>query len=300
VTVSVDGHELKLTNLDKVLYPTHGFTKGEVIDYYARVAPILLPHVVERPLTVKRYPDGVNSQFFFEKNAARGTPSWVRTVVLPAPGSTKNRETVNYIVIHTTADLVRLANLAALELHVPQWWVSDEDEPQMPDLLVFDLDPGAPATIEECCEVALLLRDAAAEDGVTLFPKTSGSKGMQLSGPISVDSFDAPSRYARALAQRLETSHPKLVVSKMAKDLRRGKVFIDWSQNNPAKTTVAAYSLRAREEPTVSTPLTWDEVAGGGALRFTATDVLARIERHGDLWAGTLDNSLRVLLPPVE
>jgi bifunctional non-homologous end joining protein LigD len=224
----------------------------------------------------------------------------VRTVELPAPGSTKNRETVNYIVVQETADLVRLANLAALELHVPQWWVSEDDEPQLPDLLVFDLDPGAPATIEQCREVALLLREAAAEDGVTLFPKTSGSKGMQLSAPISVESFDAPSQYAKALAQRLEKSHPKLALSSMSKDLRRGKVFIDWSQNNPAKTTVAPYSLRAREEPTVSTPLSWDEVSGGGPLRFTADDVLRRIEQDGDLWAGTLDDSLRALLPPVE
>jgi bifunctional non-homologous end joining protein LigD len=297
ITVEVDGRHLKLTNLDKVLYPEHGFTKGEVIDYYARIAPILLPYLAERPLTVKRYPDGVNKQFFFEKNAARGTPAWVRTVVLPAPGSTKNRETVNYIVVHSVADLVRLANLAALELHVPQWWVSGEDEPQTPDLLVFDLDPGAPAAIAECCEVALLVQAAAAEDGVTLFPKTSGSKGMQLSGPIAVDDVQTPSRYARALAQRLEKTHPKLVVSSMSKDLRRGKVLIDWSQNNPAKTTVAAYSLRARDEPTVSTPLTWDEVATGGALRFTATDVLARVDSRGDLWAGVLDDSLRAVLP---
>jgi bifunctional non-homologous end joining protein LigD len=217
--------------------------------------------------------------------------------VLPAPGSTKNRETVNYIVVQQTADLVRLANLAALELHVPQWWVSEQDEAQTPDLLVFDLDPGAPATIQECCEVALLVRDAAAEDGVTLFPKTSGSKGMQLSGPISVDDIEAPSRYAKALAQRLEKAHPKLTLSNMSKDLRRGKVFIDWSQNNAAKTTVAPYSLRAREEPTVSTPLSWDEVESGGQLRFTATDVLTRIDQLGDLWAATLDDSLRAELP---
>jgi bifunctional non-homologous end joining protein LigD len=298
--VSVEGQELKLTNLDKVLYPDshsggHGFTKGEVIDYYARIAPVLLPYLVDRPLTVKRYPDGVTGQFFFEKNATRGTPPWVRTVTLPAPGSTKNRETVNYVVVQSVADLVRLANLASLELHVPQWRL-DGDDPLPADLLVFDLDPGAPATIKECCEVALLLRDAAAEDGLTLVPKTSGSKGMQLAGPIATEDASAPSVYAKALAQRLEAAHPKLIVSKMAKELRPRKVLIDWSQNNPAKTTVAPYSLRAREEPTVSTPLSWEEVEAGGSLRFTAADVLERVEELGDLWAPVLDTALRAPL----
>jgi bifunctional non-homologous end joining protein LigD len=296
-SVDVEGRQLKLTNLDKVLYPQHGFAKGEVIDYYARIADVLLPHLAGRPLTIKRYPNGVEEKFFFEKNAARGTPSWVRTVRLPTPGSTKNRDTIDYIVVQERADLVRLANLAALELHVPQWRVSSRDKAQPPDLLVFDLDPGAPATIEQCCEVALLLRSAVEEDGLTLFPKTSGSKGMQVYAPITTTSFEAPSKYAHALAQRLEREHPQLIVSKMAKTLRPGKILIDWSQNNPAKTTVAPYSLRARTDPTVSTPLTWDEVSGGGALKFTTSDVLKRVEKHGDLWAALQDDSARAPLP---
>ncbi len=294
--VEVEGKQLKLTNLDKVLYPQHGFAKGEVIDYYARIGPVLLPYLADRPLTVKRYPNGVDGAFFFEKNAARGTPSWVRTARLPAPGSTKNRDMIDYVVVQSNADLVRLANLAALELHVPQWRLDAGDTPRT-DLLVFDLDPGEPATIEQCCEVALLLRDAAAADGLTLTPKTSGSKGMQLSAPITVDDMGAPSVYAKALAERLERENPDLVVSKMTKTLRPNKILIDWSQNNPAKTTVAVYSLRARSEPTVSTPLRWSEVEVGQGLRFTAADVLARVEEFGDLWAPTLDDKLRAPLP---
>src|SRR6476661_6301092 len=175
VVVEVDGHTLQLSNLHKVLYPQTGFTKGAVIDYYSRVAPVLLPHLVDRALTVKRYPNGVDEKFFFEKNAARGTPDWVRTVTLPVPGSTKNRDTIDYVVVEELAALVRLANLAALELHVPQWRVPRRARKPRLDLIVFDLDPGPPATIVECCEVALLLRDALEEDGFSPVPKTSGS-----------------------------------------------------------------------------------------------------------------------------
>jgi len=296
VSVEVDGHTLQLTNLHKVLYPQTGFTKGEVIDYYTRIAPVLIPHLVHRPLTVKRYPNGVDEKFFFEKNASRGTPSWIRTVNLPAPGSTKNRETIDYIVVQALPDLVWLANLAALELHVPQWQVPPRARKPRTDLLVFDLDPGAPATITECAQVALLLRNLLAEDGFTLFAKTSGSKGMQVSAPIDVDDQDVPSQYAHAIAKQLEAAHPDLVVSRMTKSLRPGKVLVDWSQNNPAKTTVAPYSLRAREAQTVSTPITWDEVEAGTGLRFTSEDVLARVDEHGDLFAGTLDDSLRTRL----
>ncbi len=297
VTVEVDGHALKLTNLGKPLYPG-GFTKGEVIEYYSRVAPVLLPHLADRALTVKRYPNGVDGPFFYEKNAARGTPDWVRTVRLPAPGSTKNRDEIDYVVVESLATLVRLANLAALELHVPQWLVPARARKPRTDLLVFDLDPGTPATIAECCEVALLLRDAVAEDGLTLFAKTSGSKGMQLSAPVSVDDLELTSRYARAVAQRLERERPDLVVSRMTKTLRPGKVLVDWSQNNPAKTTVAPYSLRAKDRPTVSTPLTWAEVESGGELSFTADQVLARIEEYGDLFAGTLADDSRARVTP--
>ncbi|HJQ42287.1 MAG TPA: non-homologous end-joining DNA ligase [Jatrophihabitantaceae bacterium] len=293
VTVDVEGRQLQLSNLGKVLYPQAGFTKGEVIDYYTRIAPVLLPHLADRALTVKRYPNGVDASFFFEKNAARGTPDWVRTVTLPVPGSTKNRETIDYVVVEELAALVRLANLAALELHVPQWRIPRRARKPRTDLIVFDLDPGPPATIVECCEVALLLKDVLEADGFAPIAKTSGSKGMQMSAPIETDDLEYPSGYARVLAQRLEADRPDLVVSRMTKSLRPGKVFVDWSQNNPAKTTVAPYSLRARDEPTVSTPLTWDEVASGQELRFVAGEVLDRVEEFGDLFAPVLDDSLR-------
>jgi bifunctional non-homologous end joining protein LigD len=298
VTVEVDGRQLQLTNLHKVLYPEAGFTKGAVIDYYTRIAPVLLPHLAHRALTVKRYPNGVDEKFFFEKNATRGTPDWVRTVTLPVPGSTKNRETIDYVVVEELATLVWLANLAALELHVPQWHIPPRARKPRTDLLVFDLDPGAPATITECAEVALALRDLLAEDGLTLFAKTSGSKGMQVSAPIAVDDPDTPSQYAHWVARKLEAANPKLVVSRMTKTLREGKVLVDWSQNNPAKTTVAPYSLRARDEPTVSTPVTWDEVEAGTGLRFTSDAVLERVEQYGDLFEGTMDENLRVQLEP--
>ncbi|WP_375481784.1 non-homologous end-joining DNA ligase [uncultured Jatrophihabitans sp.] len=293
VTVDVEGRHLTLSNLHKVLYPDAGFAKGEVIDYYTRIAPVLLPHLDARPLTVKRYPNGVDGQFFFEKNASRGTPDWVRTVTLPVPGSTKNRETIDFIVVEALPDLVWLANLAALELHVPQWQIPRRARKPRTDLIVFDLDPGPPATIVECSEVALLLRDLLVADGFAPLAKTSGSKGMQLSAPIRCDDQELPSRYAHRLAERLEQQRPDLVVSRMAKNLRPGKVLVDWSQNNPAKTTVAPYSLRARPQPTVSTPLRWDEVESGETLSFTAADVLDRVEQHGDLYAGVLDDSAR-------
>jgi bifunctional non-homologous end joining protein LigD len=296
VSVHVDGRTLSLSNLDKVLYPETGFTKGEVIDYYTRVAPFLLPHLADRPLTVKRYPNGVEGAFFFEKNAPRGTPPWVRTVTLPVPGSTMDRETIDFVVVEHLATLVWLANLAALELHVPQWQVVGPGNKPRTDLIVFDLDPGAPADVRQCAEVALYVREALVADGLTPSAKTSGSKGMQVSAAVEVDTPEETSRYAQDVAQRLEGAHPKLVVSRMAKNLRSGKVFVDWSQNNPAKTTVAPYSLRARPTPTVSTPLTWDEVASGHALRFTAPDVLARVA-DGDVFADTLADSARAALP---
>src|SRR3954452_1452574 len=290
VLVEVGGHRLTLSNLGKVLYRETGFAKGEVIDYYSRIAPVLLPHLVDRPLTVKRYPNGVDAPFFFEKNAPRGTPSLVRTVPLPAPGATKNRETIDDVVVEELPTLVWLANLAALELHVPQWRVPKRARKPRTDTIVFDLDPGPPATIAECCEVAVALRDLLVADGFAPTPKTSGSKGMQVSAPIEVGDPELPSKYAHLLARRLERQLPKLVVSKMAKELRPRKVFVDWSQNNPAKTTVAPYSLRAKASPTVSTPLTWDEVEAGGRISFAAGDVLDRVEEYGDLWAGVLDD----------
>jgi bifunctional non-homologous end joining protein LigD len=303
VTVEVDGRHLTLSNLTKVLYPEAGFAKGEIIDYYSRIAPVLLPHLADRPLTVKRYPNGVDSNFFFEKNAPNGTPSWVRTVTLPVPGSTMNRETIDFVVVEDLATLVWLANLAALELHVPQWRVprrarkprdnTPGSQAPLVDIVVFDLDPGPPATIVECCEVAVLLREVLEADGLTPFAKTSGSKGMQVSAPVEVADPELPSHYAHAVAKRLESERPDLIVSRMTKSVRAHKVFVDWSQNSPAKTTVAPYSLRARPTPTVSTPLHWAEVEAGEHLTFTAEEVLDRVAEHGDLFAGVLDDDLR-------
>ena len=283
VVVDVEGRHVTLTNLEKVLYP-NGFTKGQVVDYYTRIAPVLLPHLAGRAVTRKRYPDGAQGPVFFEKNAPRGTPEWVHTEVLPSPGSTKNRDTIEYVVIDDLATLVWTANLAALELHTHMWRVGDAT----PDLLVLDLDPGPPATIVECCEVALLLRSRLAEDGVLAYPKTSGNKGLQLYAKAPREDT---SGYAKQLAEELERSHPDLVVSRMTKAVRPGKVLVDWSQNNPAKTTVSVYSLRAREEPTVSTPVTWAEVEScrkPADLIFTTDAVLERVDSHGDLFAPLL------------
>jgi bifunctional non-homologous end joining protein LigD len=292
VAVQVDGRTLTLSNLDKVLYPEVGFTKGEVLDYYTRIAPVMLPHLDSRPLTLKRYPDGVEGKFFFEKNAPSHTPDWVRTVRLPSPGSTKNRDTINYVLAGDLPTLVWAANLATLELHVPMWKVTARGKPKQPDLLVFDLDPGPPATIVECCQVARRVRDVLDEDGLSAYPKTSGSKGLQLYVPLDAKStWEAVHGYARHVAQRLEREHPDLVVWNMKKDLRTGKVLVDWSQNNPAKTTIAVYSLRARPTPTVSTPVTWAEVEACDrpeALRFTSADVLRRVDADGDLFAPCL------------
>ncbi|HET7529659.1 MAG TPA: non-homologous end-joining DNA ligase [Mycobacteriales bacterium] len=298
VAVQVDGRTLSLTNLDKVLYPENGFTKGEVIDYYTRVAPVLLPHVLDRPLTFKRYPEGVEGPFFFAKNAPSHTPDWVRTVTLPSPGSTKNRDTINYPVMCDLPTLVWAANLAALELHVPMWRVGRGGKPKHPDMMVFDLDPGPPASIVQCCEVALHVRAVLAEDGLTAYGKTSGSKGLQLYVPLDESApWEDVHGYARALAQRLEKEQPKLVVWNMKKELRKGKVLVDWSQNNAAKTTVAVYSLRARALPTVSTPVSWDEIEGCERpedLRFTSTELLSRVDELGDLFAPTLDRNQRL------
>ncbi|HKR50357.1 MAG TPA: non-homologous end-joining DNA ligase [Pseudonocardiaceae bacterium] len=289
-TVTVEGRRLTLSNLNKVLYPATGFSKGEVLDYYTRIAPVLLPYLADRPVTLRRYPDGVDGKSFFEKNVPRHAPDWVRTVELPTPGSTKGSATAHFVVVDNLATLVWLANLAVLELHVPQWTVGPRGARHPPDLLVLDLDPGPPATVVECCRVAERALAVLAEDGLTGYPKTSGGKGLQVYAPVRMRNPERSSAYARAVAEQLAEQTPQLVVSRMAKSVRTGKVFIDWSQNNPAKTTVALYSLRARERPTVSTPLDWDEVRDcrqPSDLVFTAPDVLARVQHLGDLWAGT-------------
>jgi bifunctional non-homologous end joining protein LigD len=303
-TVQVGGRTLAISNLDKILYPAAGFTKGEVLDYYARVAPMLLPHLRGRPLTRKRFPNGVDGPSFFEKNAPRGMPDWVRTVTLPVPGSTKNRETIDFVIADDLPTLMWVANLASLELHVPQWRVGPRGAVLDPDLLVFDLDPGEPASIVECCRVALLLKQVLDDDRLTAYPKTSGSKGMQLYVPLRPTPAHHTSAYAKSLAQRLTREQPDLVLSDMTRALRPGKVLVDWSQNAAAKTTVAPYSLRARPAPTASTPVTWAEVEACRApedLRFEAAQVLERVERDGDLLAdlATFPAGKRGRLPAV-
>jgi bifunctional non-homologous end joining protein LigD len=288
VQVEVDGRKLTLSNLDKVLYPAAGFTKAQVIDYYLNVAPVLLPHIASRPVTIKRYPEGVDKDFFFQKNAPAHRPDWVPTATIASPGSTKSRDTIEYLLGGDLPTLIWAANLAALELHTPMWRYPHIGEP---DLLVFDLDPGEPATIVECCRVAELLRPLLTERGFTPAAKTSGGKGLQLYAAATGMTSPETSDLAKSLAEQLEQERPNLVVSKMLKALRPGKVLIDWSQNNAAKTTVAPYSLRAREQPTVSAPVTWDEVEAcqqADDLRFVADQVVARVREQGDLLAAIL------------
>ncbi|GAA3867595.1 DNA ligase D [Saccharothrix violaceirubra] len=280
VTVRVGDRTLKLSNLDKTLYPD-GFTKGEVIDYYSRVAPFLLPHLRGRPVTFLRFPEGVGGENFFQRNAGEGAPDWLTTVVLPSDAS----GTVEHALVDGLPALVWAANLAALELHVPQWTV---DDVRLPDRLVFDLDPGPDTTVVECCRVAERLHAELTADGLVPVAKTSGSKGLQVYAGIRTADPMAPTAYAKAIAGKFTAATPRQVTATMAKAQRKGKVFIDWSQNNPAKTTVAPYSLRGRAEPTASTPVTWDEVHAcrdPEDLVFTADDVLDRVAEHGDLFA---------------
>ena len=282
VHVEVEGHELSLSNLDKVMYPEVGFTKGHVIDYYTRIAPAVLPHLRDRPLTLKRYPNGVEGGHFYEKQCPSHRPDWVRSE--PVELSSK---TIEFCVCDDLPTLVWLANLADLELHPS---LSKVPEVERPTVMAFDLDPGQGSGLAECCEVAVILRDALQQLGLECFPKTSGSKGIQVYVPLNVDGVDydhGTKLISNALARHLEAAHPKLIVSSQKKELRRNKVLIDWSQNDEHKTTVGVYSLRARERPTVSTPLAWHEVEAGDpeALVFEADDVLARVEEHGDLFA---------------
>jgi len=252
-SVEIEGRSLQVSNLDKVLYPGTGFTKGQVVDYYVRVAPALLPHLGGHQLTLKRYPDGVEGKFFYEKNCPEHRPDWMRTVAVEA-----RKRIVNFCVIEDLPGLVWTQNLASLELHTS---LHMADAPLEPASLVFDLDPGEPAGIKECCEVALELRDLLGQVGLQTFAKTSGSKGLQFYAPLhSGATYEATKGLAKALAELLAEKRPKLVVAQMKKELRKGKVFIDWSQNDEHKTTVCVYSLRARERPTVSTPVTWEEV----------------------------------------
>jgi bifunctional non-homologous end joining protein LigD len=286
----VDGRELAISNLDKVLYPATGFTKGQMIDYYARVAEVMLPHVKDRPLTMKRYPNGVDHAFFFEKHIPDHAPSWVGRKAVP---STSDGDPVEYPVVGDRPTLLWAANLAAIEFHVPLWHAGRRKVlPAAPDHMVFDLDPGEGTSIVECCRVGSLVAEQLGEGRSGCWPKTSGSKGLQLYVPLSGrPTWELMRERAHQIALRLEQDHPDLVVSNMRRNLREGKVLIDWSQNHPAKTTVAAYSLRARDEPTVSTPVGWDEVDGcirsedPEDLRFTSDIVIQRIRHRGDLFA---------------
>jgi bifunctional non-homologous end joining protein LigD len=290
VEVDVQGHRLSLSNLDKVLYPAVGFTKGQVIDYYTRIAPVVLPHLRDRPLTLKRYPNGVEGGHFYEKQAPSHRPEWVRAEPIEL-----RSKTINFVVCDDLPTLVWLANLADLELHPS---LSLVDDINRPTVMAFDLDPGPGTGLPECCEVAFLLRDALTQLGLESFAKTSGSKGIQVYVPLNNEDVDydhGTKRLSHALARHLEAQHPKLIVSQQKKELRKGKVLIDWSQNDEHKTTVGVYSLRARERPTVSTPLAWEELDDPEALVFEAADVLERVERDGDPFAPVAE--LRQQLP---
>lgn len=284
--LTVAGRQLAVSNLDKVLWPKAGFTKGEMINYYIQIAPVLLPHLKNRPLTMKRYPNGVEEQFFYEKNCPTHRPSWVKTATVWSEG---NNRDMQYCLAQDLPTLVWAANLADIELHTS---LSRKTNVARPTMMVFDLDPGAPADIVQCCEVGLWLREILQSLKLESFAKTSGSKGLQVYVPLNTPvTYDDTKGLSRALAEYLEHEHPKLVLSKMARALRKGKIFVDWSQNDEHKTTVNVYSLRAKEHPTASTPVTWEEVAkclkkkDAKLLTFHCRETLKRVEKMGDLFA---------------
>ncbi len=296
VAVLVDGRRLQLSNLDKVMYPATETTKGEVLNYYARVAPLLLPQLADRPVTRIRWPHGTDGPSFFEKNLPPGAPSWLSSVAMPTSGSrsVSGRDTIRYPVVNGAAALTYLVNLASLELHVPQWRFGADGQPLPPDRMVIDLDPGGPAGLQECAQLGLLVRERLGRVGLSTAPVTSGSKGMQLYAALPGDQdSDTISEIAREIAQELTRLRPELVVWKMTKSLRPGKVLLDWSQNAAAKTTITPYSLRGKDAPFVAAPRTWAEVERGAeqqdALRqLDMDDVLARVASDGDIFASTL------------
>jgi bifunctional non-homologous end joining protein LigD len=295
--LKVNGKPVKVSNLGKVFYPKTGFTKGDVIDYYIKVSPYLLPHLKDRPITLKRYPNGVEGFFFYEKQCPAGRPPSVKTVRVPKAGGGE----VNYCVMNDLTSLVWAANLADLELHT---FLHKVPAITRPTALAFDLDPGPPADVITCCKVALQLKAALDSLKLNSFPKTSGSKGLQVYVPLNRPvTYEKTKAFAHALAERLQKQSPDLVVSAMQKTQRKGKVFVDWSQNDDNKTTVNVYSLRAKEHPTVSTPVRWEEIKTALAkgkpamLQFEADEVLKRVRRLGDLFAPVL--SLQQTLPPL-
>jgi bifunctional non-homologous end joining protein LigD len=276
----------KLSNPGKVLYPLTGTTKAEVLAHYLAVAEVMVPHLRDRAVTMVRWPDGVERSSFFEKDVSRHAPDWIRTARVGTPGG--RSESADFPLIDDAEGLAWAANLAALELHVPQWRVGPRGGHQLPDLVVFDLDPGEGTTVVDCARVAERIAERLADDGLVAYPRTSGGKGMQLYLPVTVSRAERTSEFAKALAEELAAETPGRVTAVMAKARRRGKVFVDWSQNNPHKTTIASYSLRGRARPTVATPITWDEVRACRRpedLVFTAADLPARIAEHGDLLA---------------
>ncbi|MFJ7074773.1 non-homologous end-joining DNA ligase [Streptomyces sp. NPDC098781] len=287
----VEGRRLALSNLDKVLYPATGFTKGEVLHYYATAAEVLLPHLRDRPVSFLRYPDGPDGQVFFTKNVPPGTPDWVTTAEVP-----RVEGPARMVFVQDLASLMWAANLVT-EFHTPQWVI---EAPGEADRLVLDLDPGSPATVVECCEVALWLRERLAADGIEAYAKTSGSKGLHLAAAIRPVSSERATEYAKELAMEAEKALPRLAIHRMTKSLRPGKVFVDWSQNAARKTTATPYTLRARPEPAVSAPVTWEEVAdcrSPEALTLLAPDLGPRLQDYGDLLAPLLDPERAGLLP---
>ncbi|HEX7739176.1 MAG TPA: non-homologous end-joining DNA ligase [Marmoricola sp.] len=291
--VVVDGHTLTLVNLEKVMFPRTGTTKGEVLHYYAQVAPALLPHLADRAVTRIRWPHGTGEASFFEKNVPSGAPSWLRTVRVPTTGSRSDGEAgeLTFPIVDSLAALTYLANLASLELHVHQWTVDADGEPLNPNRMVIDLDPGEDVGLDACAQVALLVRDRLAADDLDCVPVTSGSKGLHLYAGLAGDRpYDEVRDRAKEIAEELERAHRSLVVSSMSKARRRGRVFLDWSQNTGAKTTVSPYSLRGRERPYAAAPRTWAEIEAGAddplALeQLQMGEVLDRLEEHGDLFA---------------
>ncbi|MFJ4830025.1 non-homologous end-joining DNA ligase [Streptomyces sp. NPDC088747] len=287
----VEGRRLALSNLEKVLYPATGFTKGELLHYYATAADVLLPHLRDRPMSFLRYPDGPDGQVFFAKNVPPGTPDWVTTAEVP-----RSEGPARMVLVQDLPTLMWAANLVT-EFHTPQWVV---EAPGEADRLVLDLDPGAPATVVECCEVALWLRARLAADGIEAYAKTSGSKGLHLLAGLEPTPSGRVTEYAKELAVAAEKELPRLVVHRMTRNLRAGKVFVDWSQNAARKTTAAPYTLRARAEPMVSAPVTWEEVAEcrvAARLVFRAPDIAPRLESYGDLLAPLLDGGRAGVLP---
>nr|WP_092074876.1 non-homologous end-joining DNA ligase [Dendrosporobacter quercicolus]NSL49773.1 ATP-dependent DNA ligase [Dendrosporobacter quercicolus DSM 1736]SDN18957.1 bifunctional non-homologous end joining protein LigD [Dendrosporobacter quercicolus] len=297
--IEVGGKQLKLSNLDKIFYPSTAFTKGQVIDYYIRIAPVLLPHLKGRPLTLKRYPNGALQKFFYQKECPSSKPDWLQTAPI---WSESNQKNTNFCLVEDLPSLIWSANLAALELHTS---LSLAQTILQPTMVVFDLDPGPPAAILQCARVSLWLRQLLSAHSLQAFPKTSGSKGLQVYLPLNTPAdYDQTKTFARKIALLLEQSYPEYVVSNMRKSLRTGKVFVDWSQNDDHKTTVCVYSLRARELPTVSTPVSWQEVEAALAKRdpdllvFNAQQVLERVAADGDLFAPVL--TVRQKLPKPE